>query len=545
VATIPPVAPLAAQAPAGYRTYKNKLSGLSFIYPFSYKEIPLPPTEQVLKARYVARELPRELVTRETRGRKGLEPQIYVFEFEKQAVVTTAGKKPAKQQPATRKAPKTMRAALEAASRVSSFEQFQNKRLRQWKLIPDPKHKNRYQMQLKRKVKNGPVGYLILARNDSHGLGVFGITHEPHLRRMQHDLLKMSRSLEFVSESRTESAEARLDRIYKYKTNLRAIEKRKEVRRRLAKGWKVIDTPNFVIVHHSKSDKLVHKIARDIEAMREVYAREFPPVKPIEAVSIVRVCRTQDEYRKYGGPPGTGGYWNAGNEELVFYDYSETMRSMDARERRNATRRLSDKDSLLVLYHEAFHQYIYYAVGNFKPHDWFNEGHGDYFSGAIIPQYGKKVKRIGPSPWRIHRAKDQAETGKGFIPLAKLLRAERAEFYNRAKIADYYAAAWSFVYFLRNSDEVAKNDKWAGLIHNYFDNLRVAYAAEIALMGGAPNLAQKQLASFKARKTAIEQTLHGIDLAKLEAAWRKFVIDMRDPWPSLRKEIEKRRRRRH
>jgi len=39
------------------------------------------------------------------------------------------------------------------------------------------------------------------------------------------------------------------------------------------------------------------------------------------------------------------------------------------------------KDSLRVLYHEAFHQYIHYAVGDVAPHSWFNEGHGDYFAG--------------------------------------------------------------------------------------------------------------------------------------------------------------------
>ena len=59
-------------------------------------------------------------------------------------------------------------------------------------------------------------------------------------------------------------------------------------------------------------------------------------------------------------------------------------------------RRTSNRDSLLVLYHEAFHQYIYYAVGEVAPHDWFNEGHGDYFSGAVIPTYGKKVTRLQP-----------------------------------------------------------------------------------------------------------------------------------------------------
>ncbi len=34
---------------------------------------------------------------------------------------------------------------------------------------------------------------------------------------------------------------------------------------------------------------------------------------------------------------------------------------------------------------------------------------------------------------------------------------------------------------------------------------------------------------------ALKRTLDGIDLPELEKVWRKWVVDMRDPWPSLRK----------
>ena len=45
-------------------------------------------------------------------------------------------------------------------------------------------------------------------------------------------------------------------------------------------------------------------------------------------------------------------------------------------------------DTLAVLYHEAFHQFIFYSVGEVAPHSWFNEGHGDYFSGADVVGFG-------------------------------------------------------------------------------------------------------------------------------------------------------------
>ena len=54
--------------------------------------------------------------------------------------------------------------------------------------------------------------------------------------------------------------------------------------------------------------------------------------------------------------------------------------------------------TLAVLYHEAFHQYIYYSVGKVAPHSWFNEGHGDYYAGA---RYADKKFTIRPFAWRV------------------------------------------------------------------------------------------------------------------------------------------------
>ena len=42
-----------AQAPPGFKTYENKLAPLTFYYPTAYKEVPLPPTEQLLVAKFV------------------------------------------------------------------------------------------------------------------------------------------------------------------------------------------------------------------------------------------------------------------------------------------------------------------------------------------------------------------------------------------------------------------------------------------------------------------------------------------------------------
>ena len=83
---------------------------------------------------------------------------------------------------------------------------------------------------------------------------------------------------------------------------------------------------------------------------------------------------------------------------------------------------------------------------------------------------------------------------------------------------------------------VAKaHPKWSIMLQTYFDAVKNCYAEAIVEYGDKPSLANKQVAGFNARKKALKRTLDGIDLPELEKVWRKWVVDMRDPWPSLRK----------
>jgi hypothetical protein len=523
-----------AQAPLGYKTYENKLAPLTFFYPTAYDELPLPPTEQVTVAKFVLRNRPDDL------RKTGIEPQILVFHFEAPPPKTgtvapgqdkgeTAGDKPA-----------TVREAMEEKSRVSSWSEFV-KRFGNWNLAEAPKKPGHFTLEYKRDWPNDatrPVGYLIRKQEGDTIFDVYGITWVPHEKALQGQLLRVAGSLDLAKEASSAAAEAAIDKLYasgKY----RGVEFRKKARRELAKGWRAVDTENYLIVHHSKNETLINQIAREIEAMRALYAELFPPSKQLDSLSVVRVCRTKEEYHSYGGPPNTGGYWHPGNEELVFFDYSYTMKTLDKDEKRALGGRvLTDDDSLLVLYHEAFHQYIHYAIGEFAPHDWFNEGYGDYFSGAVIAGNTGRVLRVDPSPWRIHIAKDMCEHGEGWVPLEQILQAERSTFYHPARIRFFYAGAWSFVYFLKNSKEVAAHAKWSKLLSTYFDTAQREYQDQLAKLGSA-DLAQKQVVGFQVRKSALTKTLEGIDVAELEKVWRQWVVDMKDPWPSKRKKRNK------
>ena len=259
--------------------------------------------------------------------------------------------------------------------------------------------------------------------------------------------------------------------------------RRIEIEKGLVKGWGVEVSPkkNYVIIYNTKSNKnklLASTIASRIESLREqVYELQFPPAEPVKAVSIVRVCGDGAEYHKYGGPGGSAGYWNSHAEELVFYDMSPAKQV--------------DDNTLAVLYHEAFHQYIFYSVGNVPPHSWFNEGHGDYYAGS---RYSSHKWKIGPFDWRVGTVKAAIRQGprtftvkkdkesgkehknfnsdKGYTPIKDLVAFSQGDYYSYPGVS--YAQGWSLIYFLR--EEVPKNKKyamkWGKILDTYFNALK-------------------------------------------------------------------------
>jgi hypothetical protein len=219
------------------------------------------------------------------------------------------------------------------------------------------------------------------------------------------------------------------------------------------KDWDALDTKNYLIVYNKEVKRaLLKKIALHIEQIRtEVYEKLFPPAREIKAVSVVRVCKDPEEYHRYGGPGGSAGYWARGDEELVFYQDKSNK-----------------KDSLRVLYHEAFHQYIHYAVGDVAPHSWFNEGHGDYFAGhdCVGGKFNAK-----PFRWRTGIIAN-ALAQKTYVPLDKFLKYTQGEYYANPGLC--YAQGWSLIYFLREVErkKVVKYKKYWGLLDRYFEAIK-------------------------------------------------------------------------
>ena len=264
------------------------------------------------------------------------------------------------------------------------------------------------------------------------------------------------------------------------------------IKNKVIPGWSTYRTPHYLVVHDDDVDRdLVRRVANEIEALRaQVYEVLFPPDRPITSISFVRVCETRKQYSAYGAPGGSAGYWSSGHEELVLYQDKGAK-----------------KDAVRVLYHEAFHQYIFYSVGEISPHSWFNEGHGDYFSGHVYK--GGKFKRetfswrTGPAReakrrWEegIEREKNNPKgaTSPEILHLPEWLTWRQPQYYGRndwgISQGDNYALGWSFIYFLRTT----KNKQYQQILPRYFNALKSFVTQDL-----------------DARATALEKGLEGED----------------------------------
>ncbi len=325
------------------------------------------------------------------------------------------------------------------------------------------------------------------------------------------------RSLRILSDSEMERAR---DALAKRTTGLDDEGAWAErVKRSLPKGWKYRETANYIIVYDKSIDaeppkgnpNLVPRIQRQLEGIRKnVYEVLFPPDRPITVKSVVKITQDPEQYRAYNAPAGSAGYWSWPSRELVFF-YSA-----------------SDNDLTLdVLNHEAFHQYIFYSVGQVAPHSWFNEGHGDYFAGFTA----KEGKFLEGKFDRRHDKMKAAVDGRMWVPLDKFLKYSQAEYYRRGgkpkeggDVLQNYAQGWSIVYFLRTT----KDPKYAGVLERYFNALKAEVTAwrkqveEEAAKSGLPprrGLLVPEEVNEAARGKALEAAFSGIDLSVLEKDW--------------------------
>jgi len=510
-----------APAQGGWTTEKHADLGLTFPRARNYEQIPTQPDERY-RVLYFA-----EKATENGKDAKRIRPELNVLWFDRlpeRAPVTGEGAGAGPQEnPAEKTKPAAEGAkADEDAKPVDGVEAYLQRYYPKWRLGKPTEGKERggcsareFPLTPGRELDVDASGWVYALTRGGRTIAFLGFCGIPDYKD-QVRIWRYSAEHVEISEPEEQSTD-KLQRMYA-KLTLPHPEYRIGVRQKLVRGWKAEDTEHYIVTYDTPDQPLVRKIVRDLELLHAEYEKLFPPTAKMDAVSTVRICKNADEYLSYGGAPHTAGYWNSAAEELVLFD-AETIEKHVR----------STTDTFVALYHEAFHQYIHYSSGEIPPHSWFNEGHGDFFSGASVKD--GKVKSIGVNPWRIATVKAMVAREKT-IPWKEIVRFEQKQYYDPAKVGLCYAEGWSIIYFLRKSKVVEKRPEWARILPRYFETLQADYAERLESLKAAGKREDKAAvaeAGVQAREKAVAAAFAGVDMDEIEAAWMKFVTDLEVP----------------
>jgi len=329
------------------------------------------------------------------------------------------------------------------------------------------------------------------------------------LRRERRSFERASMSFRFFTEGEVAKERAKWEKYYR-RSGLAHADARVEVALAMVDGWCLKDTEHSVILYHgSEGEPLLEQFAVNLVAVRKRFEMDFPPDRPIDALSVVRVCRDRGEYLTYGGNPATVGYFYSGTQELVLYD---------ARADRSGPMP-NDHPTMRTLYHEACHQFLYHTASALSPHSWYDEGTAEFYSGSVI-EFGK-VQRVDGLPDRERFLR--TELPKGRIPkLEALLRMTQEQFYAEADIN--YSTGYALIRFLRTARAAQEHPAWSSLQARYFEELRRDWRREaegLALSGLSGS--KYRAAISRSREKALEAALKNVDLSELEAAFLEWI----------------------
>jgi len=307
-------------------------------------------------------------------------------------------------------------------------------------------------------------------------------------------------------------------------------------------GWRIVETPtkNFLIVTSSNDKKFIKAVIERLEKSRKLYEKEFPPVKDIEFVSMVRVCSNREEMQRYGNTGGNpAGYFSPSSRELVLYDSRDRNRN----------------ETYAVMSHEAFHQYCHFLFEEAEAHRWFDEGHGDYY--GCFDMDGRTAKVTAHMPGGLDRLPGIKEMLKAdnYIPIKSLIRMNHSQWYNKNSIHNgvaSYCQSWSLIYFLRQGMKGKVPSKvwdkaYANIVPDYHSALYQGYSESrerlrneiednIKNAGGEANLDEDTLKRLRNRIRVGEETKNEIwnkataaawgeiDMEKFENDWKQFVL---------------------
>lgn len=241
------------------------------------------------------------------------------------------------------------------------------------------------------------------------------------------------------------------------------------------------ETRNYVVWTNA-DQAMADEIARHAELIRKLYTQIFPRPPRARRKSSIVVFATREEYHQNGGPRGAGGHFDPVFKQLFLFRYEKLS------------------DTLLVLYHEGFHQFLD-SILQVKAPQWFNEGMADFFGPSeYFKQGGDEGMRIRPNPWRLNTVKQLVRQERA-TDFQRLMTMSQQEMYEPQAAGLHYAQSWSMVYFLAQADDGA----YFNYLKDYFQALRRG----------------------KDIREAYQAAFGKADMAAMQARWREFVLQLR------------------
>lgn len=244
-----------------------------------------------------------------------------------------------------------------------------------------------------------------------------------------------------------------------------------------------LSTPHYII-ETDLGAKQAKRIARNMEAIRAEYIRRLSWLKgTITGKFRVVVYKERDDYISALGE-------EFANTSGVFISKRRLLASfIEGR---------SFPDLLATLYHEGFHQFIFFYIKRGVP-IWVNEGLAQYFQHSTW--LGKRFVVGQAPPYRVNYAKRMIRNAE-FIPLSEFFTISDEQ-WRRNLItskelgAKQYTQAWSIVHFLIK----AKKGRYQKLLVTYLKELDKGTSPE------------------RAFKIAF-----GENLSRFQQAWTNYVL---------------------
>ncbi|RMD78030.1 MAG: DUF1570 domain-containing protein, partial [Lentisphaerae bacterium] len=207
-------------------------------------------------------------------------------------------------------------------------------------------------------------------------------------------------------------------------------------------GWYFLESPHYFLKTDIRATNRYRwrDLLAELELLRRAYVQLCPPLSSAFPVGVLCVFASRSQYQQYVPPllKWSLGLWIPSRGELLISP-TDNRRQIKWDEIRKVT------------FHEAFHQYLFYASGIRPVPVWFNEGHAMLVEVAQIDRARTRI-RFPLNQRRQEILEKLIDKDRSGANLKALLKSSPQTFYQEYGREHRYALAWGLVYFLRKGN---------------------------------------------------------------------------------------------